>query len=222
MILRAAQRAAELNRAKSEAIAKLICRASQALELLAPLRIKKADLICAVGEHAEFNADQANRPAIPMLLEKPAQRPEKDRIEMRGLGQRFGPCDGLKSRVPDSERNRASVQARIAQSFGALLTEVAQHGFQSGPVFCIGAKSVAVGYRFGLRIDHEFVRILASCFAVERRAPLPEDFLQSFFRNTRELPHGFDPHRAQRGLCHTSDSWNTAHRKRLEKFGLHT
>ena len=82
MIFRPAQRTSKLYRCKTEAIAELIGRASQPLEFLAPLGIKKAHLVCAMGKRSEFDPDQTHRPAIPMPLEKPPQGSEKHRIEM--------------------------------------------------------------------------------------------------------------------------------------------
>src|SRR5579863_272409 len=97
MVLCAAQRTAKLYGGKSETIAELIRRASQALELLACLGIEEPDLVGAVRESSEFDSDQTHGPAFPMFLEEPPQGRQEDRIEMSWLRQRMSASNGLKS-----------------------------------------------------------------------------------------------------------------------------
>lgn len=121
MIFRAAKRSTELNFCKAEAIPELISRASQPLELLAPLGIKKAHLVYAMGKPSEFDSDQTHWPLFPMPLKETPQGGEEHGVEMSRLRERLGARDGLKSRVPNPERDRSSVEARIAQAFRTFL-----------------------------------------------------------------------------------------------------
>ena len=68
---------------KAEAIAELIGRASQALELLRALGIEKAQSGLRRGSELPNSIPiETHRPALPMLLEKPPQRRQEHRIEM--------------------------------------------------------------------------------------------------------------------------------------------
>ena len=135
----------------------------------------KGQLAGAVGERAEFDADQAHgATAIPMPVEKMLRGLEKQRIEMRRFRQRFCARDGLETRIANREGHGAGVQAGIAQALGGFLAEAAEHGVEHGAIGGIFAKGVAVRDGFGLGIDEKFVGILAARFAIERRAPLAE------------------------------------------------
>ena len=86
MILRGAQRAAELYSCKAKPLAELIRRSSQALELLTRLGIEKPNLIGAVGQSSKFDSDETHGPAVPMLLEEPPQAGQEHGIQMSRFG----------------------------------------------------------------------------------------------------------------------------------------
>src|SRR4029077_8116313 len=97
--------------------------AGQALELLTRHGIEYPNRIGAVGQGSKFDSDETYRPPVPMLLEKPPQRRQEHRIEMSRFGQRMGTGYRLKSGVANSERDRAGIEASVAQALGALLAQ---------------------------------------------------------------------------------------------------
>src|SRR5260370_6252423 len=79
------------------------------------------------------------------------------------------------------------------------------------------AKSMIVRNGFRLCIDNEFVGIAAARFAVQRGAPLTENFFKLFQWLRRKLFHCFDAERTQRAFGNFTDAGNLAHRERREK-----
>ena len=142
------------------------------------------------------------------------------RIEVRRVRQSLGARHGLKSGISKRERHGAGIQAGIAQAFGALLAEAAQHRFERRAIARIRSKRMTMGDRFWFGINKEFVGILPARFPLERRAPSSKEFFQPLLRNKGELANGFDSRCTQGRFRHTADSRNSAHAKRSEKLAL--
>jgi len=74
---------------------------------------------------------------------------------------------------------------------------------------------------FGFRINEEFVGIAAAGFAIERGAPLAEDFLEFFLGVRGKLFHGFDAEGAKSAFGDFADTRNLADGKRGEEARFH-
>src|ERR1700724_1395155 len=94
---------------------------------------------------------------------------------------------------------------------------MAQHRGQSRRIISVLIERVILRNGFGFRINYKLVRIATTCLAIQRRAPLAENFLKFFLWLRRNLFHRFDSQRAQGSLCDFSDPRNFSHRKRGQK-----
>src|SRR3984957_14181388 len=94
---------------------------------------------------------------------------------------------------------------------------MAQDRGQSRRIIGIFIERVILRNGFGLRIDYKLVGIATARFAVQRRAPLPENLLQFFLRLCRNLLHRLDPQREQSSFGYFSDAGNFSHRERRQK-----
>src|SRR5208337_1710855 len=105
--------------------------------------------------------------------------------------KRFGSGVGFEARVANGKRECAGREASFAQAFTGFLREVTEQGFQLLHVVRVFPEGVIVrdGFRFG--VYQEFIGVAAARFAIERGAPLAEDFFQLFLRVRSELLDGF-------------------------------
>src|ERR1700693_1801606 len=94
---------------------------------------------------------------------------------------------------------------------------MAQHRGQSRRIKGVFVERVILRNGFGFRIDYKLIRIAATRFAVQRRAPLPENFLKFFLWLRGNLLHRFDSQCAQGSFGNFPDAWNFSHRKRRQK-----
>jgi len=85
---------------------------------------------------------------------------------------------------------------------------MAQHRGQSRRIIGIFVERMILRNGFGFRIDYELVRVAATRFTIQRRAPLSKNSLQFFLWLRRNLLHRFDSQRAQCSLRDFSDAWN--------------
>src|SRR5260370_25676813 len=154
---------------------------------------------------------------VAMVGEKVLENGEDVAVKLRGLAKRFRTRVGIETGVTDGKGERARREARFTQTLAGFLRKVAQHSGEGGVVVRVFAEGVIVRNGFGLGVDYEFIRIAATRFAIQRGAPLAENFFKFFQRLRRELFHGFDADSAECSLCDVTDSVNLAHRERLEK-----
>ena len=87
----AAERAAELDRAETEFVTKVVGGLGELFQLFAPLGLEKIKLFAAVAKAGESDPEQAD-PALGIpVAAKEFQKNGKDvSVELRGLGQCFG------------------------------------------------------------------------------------------------------------------------------------
>lgn len=70
---------------------------------------------------------------------------------------------------------------------------------------------------FGFGIDEKFVSVVASRFAIERRAPAAEHFFEAFERNGGELLNRLNLRGGESRFGDFADAWNFPHAERREE-----
>src|SRR5690242_16326690 len=175
----ALQRAAELQLFKSEAVAYAVRGLGKFREFLAPVRVEQIQLLRAVGKAAQAYSQQAH--SAPRVAMDAKQRPQDGKnvaVQSRGFRQSLCARVRIEACVAYRQRDGAGLQTRLPQPFAGFLRKMAEHGLKRGGVIGILAKRVVVGNRFRFSVDDKLVGVAASCFAVERFAPLAKDLLE--------------------------------------------
>src|SRR6185437_1504049 len=98
-----------------------------------------------------------------------------------------------------------------------FLREMAEQGVERVRVVRVFSKRVIVRDGFWFGVDDELVGIAASRLAIERIAPLAENFFKLVLWNRSQLIHCLDTECSQCALRDFADSWNLPHRKRRKK-----
>src|SRR5882762_1575442 len=137
---------------------------------------------------AEADTKQANfAPVIAVGVKKFLEHGKNVRIELGRFTKRLRACVRIEASVTNRERKGARGQACFAKALAGLLRKVTEHCGESDRVVRVFSESVIVRNGFWLGIDHEFVGITTARFAVQRGAPLAEDFFKLFQGMGREL-----------------------------------
>src|SRR5882762_6579451 len=179
------KRAAELHFAESEAIAKPVRGAGELFQSCAALRFEQIQLLVAVRKSAEAYAKQPDFSGrIAVHAKEFLKHSEDICVETCGLAERLGSRMRFETCVAKGRCEGSCGKAGFAEALAGLLRKMAEHRGQRDGILGVFAKGVVVRDGLRLRIDHEFVGIAASRFAIQRRSPLPENRFQLL------LPHG--------------------------------
>src|SRR5690349_2442601 len=117
-----AERASELHRPKSEAVAKTVRRARQLLKLCAAFGGEQVELLRAMRQPAEAHSQKTDFAfVVSMLKEQRLKDGENIGIELRRLTERFGSRVGVETGVTNGEGERTRSQARLAQALAGFL-----------------------------------------------------------------------------------------------------
>src|SRR6185437_435720 len=134
-----------------------------------------------------------------------------------GIRKCMAARDGLKIREAKCHCDRAAKKSRVAQTLPGFLRQQAQSGFQNFAVRSVAAKRTVVRNGFRLRIHEEFIRILPTSLAVERRSPAAKCLFQSLVLDGGKLRDILNAQSRKRACCHFPDAGNFSHAQRRKK-----
>ena len=207
-----------MKRGEAEFVAKTIGGASELIELFAASGLEEIELLAAVGERGEADAEETDLAArIAMAAEEIEEGAEDVGIEVNGFRKRVGAGMRVEASVANGEGEGASGEASFAEALAGFLREMAEERFHLRDIEGVFAESVILGNGFGLGVDQEFVGIAAAGFAIESGAPLAKDFFEAFLGIGGELLDGLNTECVEGAFGDFADAGNFSDMERSEE-----